>query len=154
MSDIVTFLSEALVEDSRIITTELILRSGDPYFDNADRQSQFEREFDTQRAGRELYAKRALLTEHGRDSDGSCIGCHFGSDEERFVSDVNDCPVLRALARVYRHRPGYDKAWGPSVAQFRQQALALMARMRERTRGTPEGEVDAVIDELRGKRDG
>lgn len=152
MSDIVEFLSVALAEDSRIIAAEFILRTGDPYFNSAE-QSQFEREFDAQRAGRELYAKRALLTEHSRDDRGACKGCNFGNDRERLVTDINNCPVLRALAHIYRHRPGYDQLWGPSVAQLQEQALALMARMRERTRGTPEGSVDATIDELRGRRD-
>jgi hypothetical protein len=153
MSDIVAFLSEALAEDSRIITTEFILRTGDPYFDSPDRQSQFEREFDAQRAGRELYAKRALLTEHGRDDRGACKGCNFGNDRERLIADINDCPVLRVLANIYRHRPGYDQLWGPTAAQLQGRALTLMARIREKTRGTPEGSVDAAIDELRGRRD-
>lgn len=156
MSDIVVFLSTALAEDARIIGTEITLRSGDPYFSSGER-SQFEREFDVVWAAREGQAKCDLLAVHRRYSrdDDTCVGCGFGSDEEPIVPDISDCPVLRALVLVYRHRPGFDPAWVSDVETRQRQthAVALMDQVRERTRGHfAEGEIDAAIDELRGKR--
>ena len=62
---------------------------------------------DPARVLRWVKAAREILDEHrASDSphangDRSCLGCGAGSDGEMLVADVNDCPVLCALASVY-----------------------------------------------------
>lgn len=65
---------------------------------------------DPARVLREVAAKRRVLARHHDDGDG-CYGCGFGSDEERMVKDVNDCPELRDMASIYTDHPDHDPAW-------------------------------------------
>jgi hypothetical protein len=79
---------------------------------------------DPARALREVEAKRQILRKHNvpsvvtpgfgtREDDRRCVGCGFGSDEEPLAPDVDDCPILRALAAVYANHPDYRTEWAP-----------------------------------------
>ena len=45
--------------------------------------------------------------------DQRCSGCGFNNAEESMCENVNDCPVLRALAWVWQDHPGWNPAWKP-----------------------------------------
>lgn len=77
---------------------------------------------DPARVLREVAAKRQILAEHRRvDSrpdwpggpEPACHGCGAGkrSWEEYAVPDVNDCPVLRALASVWAGHADFRAEW-------------------------------------------
>jgi hypothetical protein len=76
----------------------------------------------------EVDAKRRIMAIHtvpleafagsvipGDPDDRRCVGCGFGSTEEPMVEDIDDCPVLRALALPYRAHPGYRPEWAPEA---------------------------------------
>ena len=63
-------------------------------------------------------AVEALLREHhsaadaGRLTDpAACVGCGATFQEEYAVLDVEDCPVLRAAARIWDDHPDHDSRW-------------------------------------------
>ena len=77
--------------------------------------------FDHARVLREVAAKRQILAEHRRvDSrpdwrlgmeEPACYGCGASFQEEYMVDDVNDCPVLRALASVWAGHKSFRAEW-------------------------------------------
>lgn len=74
----------------------------------------------------EVDAKRRIMEIHGRRADlfpslagGSfdncCDGCGYeGICDDPVTEDINDCPILRALALPYADRPGYRDEWRPA----------------------------------------
>ncbi len=47
------------------------------------------------------------------DADRRCVGCGFNGIEEEITPDIDDCPVLRALALPYYSHRDYRKEWRP-----------------------------------------
>lgn len=83
--------------------------------------------FDPARALREVAAMRWVLGEHNvysvaraedplakyHQSDRACVGCGSDRQEDWLVEDINDCPILRALATIYFDHPDYRQEWTP-----------------------------------------
>ncbi|RMI47592.1 hypothetical protein EBO15_01440 [Actinomadura harenae] len=69
--------------------------------------------WDPARALAEVEAKRRLMAEHRDDGDGHCQGCGMNAYEE-MCRNIDNCPVLAALASVYAHHPEYDETWRPA----------------------------------------
>jgi hypothetical protein len=46
----------------------------------------------------------------------ACTGCGFDNREETMCPDVEDCPVLRALAWAWRDNPQWQPTWIPEGA--------------------------------------
>ncbi len=55
----------------------------------------------------------ALYPSSPLGSPSDCLGCGFNAMEDRNCENVNECPVLRALAWVWRDRPDWDPIWKP-----------------------------------------
>lgn len=81
-------------------------------------------EHDPDRVLRQVQAFRRILREHRRVDDDpayiddtwgypQCYGCGANFHEEYNVDNIEDCPVLRNLASIYSHRPGYSEDWRP-----------------------------------------
>jgi hypothetical protein len=72
---------------------------------------------DPARTLREVEAKRRIVAihhpyEHGVLYDSACHGCGFSGDlEDPITENVDDCPMLRAIASVYSDRPGFKEEW-------------------------------------------
>lgn len=57
------------------------------------------------------------------EEDLYLLDCHSGShecaspdDNCMWILNEEDCPTLKAKARSYRHRPGYQPSWAPEGA--------------------------------------
>lgn len=68
---------------------------------------------DPARVLREVQAKRAILALHTATDGGSaCEGCGtVGVCDDWVTDDVNDCPMLHALANVYADHPDFVAEW-------------------------------------------
>ncbi|MFF9138475.1 DUF6221 family protein [Streptomyces albogriseolus] len=68
---------------------------------------------DPARVLREIDAKQRIIQVHNaRDSWGMCVACP--RDEKGAMQvEIEDCPILRALALPYADRPGYKESWRP-----------------------------------------
>lgn len=47
------------------------------------------------------------------EDDRSCMGCGLDEMDEPITADVNQCPILRALALPYADHPDYQEQWRP-----------------------------------------
>lgn len=119
MADIAEFVLARIAEDQAIAESVRAER-GDVRGDQT-RSVQEWAEFDSSephvavghdRMLAECAAKRKIIVEHGPDSHQWCIGCHFGSDEERMYK-IDECPTKRMLAEPYADHPDYRPEWRP-----------------------------------------
>jgi hypothetical protein len=63
-------------------------------------------------------ARMRILQVHRRvdhAADRHCEGCGYTLMRYHVTPDVDECPVLRALASVYDMHPDYDDAWRPDT---------------------------------------
>jgi len=119
--DLATWLLEQIAAKERE-ASRLAALIADGYFD--ERDDEFRRDPSGELA--ECDAKRRIVAkvhntwdrlhpDHAdNDGDMGCVGCGFRSDSsDRMIGHVDKCPVLRALAQPYAHRPGYRPEWKP-----------------------------------------
>jgi hypothetical protein len=63
-------------------------------------------------------ARMLILRVHHMDeqaNDRHCVGCNYTPGGYHAVPDVDDCPVLRAVAEVYDTHPDYNASWRPDA---------------------------------------
>lgn len=126
MTDIVAFIEARLAEDAQRWKTIWRFKVGDKSVDGWwDLGGTFGYAvndiIDTTRGGREVAAKRRVLSrhcpgvaqwEHMPIPCAGCRGCPVGkSGFLYFTKDINECPELRDLASAYADHPDFDPAW-------------------------------------------